>query len=127
MIEPLYLLDSNICIYLLEGLSDAARQRVEARLPGEVVTSAICLAEVMRGVDRADDKAFAKAERLFKVIPPLDFGAAAALSHVGLPFRRHSFDRLIAAHALSAGLTLVTNNEVDFADVPGLKVENWTV
>lgn len=127
MIEPLYLLDSNICIYLLEGLSDAARQRVEARLPGEVVTSAICLAEVMRGVDHADQDAFAKAERLFKVIPVLDFGADAALYHARLPFRRHSFDRLIAAHALSAGLTLVTNNESDFADVPGLKVENWTV
>ena len=127
MIEPLYLLDSNICVYLLEGLSDTARGRVEACHPGEVVTSAICLAEVMRGVDRTDGEAFAKAERLFKVIPPLDFGAAAALCHAGLPCRRHSFDRLIAAHALSAGLTLVTNNGADFADVPGLKVENWTV
>lgn len=126
MIEPLYLLDSNICIYLLEGLSDAARRQVEARQPGEVVTSAICLAEVMRGVDRADDKAYAKAERFFKIIPPLDFGTAAALCHVGLPFQRHSLDHLIAAHALSAGLTLVTNNDADFAGVPGLMVENWT-
>ena len=37
------------------------------------------------------------------------------------------FDRLLAAHALSIGATVVTNNEADFADVPGLKIENWTV
>jgi tRNA(fMet)-specific endonuclease VapC len=43
-----------------------------------------------------------------------------------LPFRRASYDRLIAAHALSLDLTLITNNEGDFADVPGLRVENWT-
>ena len=40
---------------------------------------------------------------------------------------RDPFDRLLAAHALSIGATVVTNNEFDFADVPGLKVENWTV
>ena len=39
--------------------------------------------------------------------------------------RRDAMDRLIAAHALSAGLTLVTNNEADFKDYPGLVVENW--
>jgi tRNA(fMet)-specific endonuclease VapC len=39
--------------------------------------------------------------------------------------RRDAMDRLIAAHALSLGLTLVTNNETDFQDYPGLSVENW--
>ena len=39
--------------------------------------------------------------------------------------RRDAFDRLIAAHATSLGLTLVTNNEADFRDYPGLIVENW--
>ena len=127
MTEPLFLLDSNICIYLLEGLSDAVRDRVERCRPGQVVTSAICLAEVMRGVDRGDPDALAKAQRFFAVIPPLDFGMGAALRYAELAFRRHSFDRLIAAHALSAGLALVTNNVSDFADVPGLMVENWTI
>ena len=125
--EPRYLLDSNICIYLLEGLSDTARGHVESFRPGEVVTSAICLAEVMRGIDHADTGAVAKVRRFFEVIPVLDFGMAAAMQHATLPFRRHSFDRLIAAHAVSSGLVLVTNNEADFADVPGLKVENWTL
>jgi len=39
--------------------------------------------------------------------------------------QRDTMDRLIAAHAVSTGLTLVTNNEADFRDYPGLKVENW--
>ena len=39
--------------------------------------------------------------------------------------RRDAFDRLIAAHATSLGLTLITNNEADFRDYPGLIVENW--
>ncbi|MFZ1368469.1 MAG: VapC toxin family PIN domain ribonuclease, partial [Sphingorhabdus sp.] len=43
------------------------------------------------------------------------------------PFKRGNFDRLIAAHALSLGLTIISQNTRDFADVPGLKVENWTV
>lgn len=124
--EPRYLLDSNICIYLLEGLSNAARARVESCRPGEVVTSAICFAEVMRGVDHDDNVAVAKTTRLFDVVPVIDFGRDAALCHARLPFQRHSFDRLIAAHALAAGLVLVTNNEADFTDLPDLQIENWT-
>ena len=43
-----------------------------------------------------------------------------------VPFRRGKLDRFIAAHALATGLTIVTNNEADFADIPGLQIENWT-
>ena len=66
-------------------------------------------------------------------VPALALGAAdvtpleMARAYATLRFRRASYDRLIAAHALSLGLTVVTDNEADFADVPGLKVENWTV
>ena len=55
----------------------------------------------------------------------LAFDAAAARVHAELPFLRGSSDRLIAAHALSLGLILVTNNERDFKDLSALKVENW--
>jgi tRNA(fMet)-specific endonuclease VapC len=127
VVEPSYLLDSNICIYLLGGLSDPALRRVQACRPGEIVTSTICYAEVMRGVDQAVLTERLKAEQLFKAIAPLEFDKAAALHHSQLPFRRNSFDGLIAAHAVSAGLVLVTNNEADFADVPGLTIENWTL
>ncbi|MEO9129659.1 MAG: PIN domain-containing protein, partial [Sphingomonas sp.] len=60
-------------------------------------------------------------------IPILDFDEAAARAYATLPFRRGRFDRLLAAHALSLGAVLVTNNERDFADIPGLVVENWTL
>jgi tRNA(fMet)-specific endonuclease VapC len=57
----------------------------------------------------------------------LPFDEAAAREYAKLPFKRARFDRLLAAHALSLGATIITNNEGDFADVPGLKVENWIV
>lgn len=126
MVEPAFLLDSNICIYLLEGMSQSARERVETYEPGEVVTSSVAYAEVMRGLDRANAQAVADAEGLFRIVDVLPFDRAAAEAFVSIPFRRASFDRLIAAHALSLGLVFVTNNERDFGAVAGLQVENWT-
>jgi tRNA(fMet)-specific endonuclease VapC len=68
----------------------------------------------------------AEAEAFFELVTVLPFDRAAAAAYARLPFRRGSFDRLIAAHALCAGLTIVTNNERDYKDIPGLRVENWT-
>ncbi len=124
MAEPRFLLDSSICIYILGGHSAAARARMEERKPGEMATSAIVLAEVMIGA--RNPQASAAAEALFRLIPALPFDQKAARVYAALPFRRGSYDRLIAAHALSLGLTLVTNNESDFSEVPGLRIENWT-
>jgi tRNA(fMet)-specific endonuclease VapC len=124
--DPLVLLDSNICIYLIEGLSEAARRRVETFAPGEIVTSAIAYAEVMRGVNPGDPAAVAHAEALFEAIPVIPFGREAALEYRHLRFKRHSFDRLIAAHALALGLVVATDNVDDFADISRLVVENWT-
>ena len=124
--DPLYLLDSNICIYVLQGLSDPVRRRIEACEPGEIVTSAVAYAEVMRGVERRDAGAASNVEALFRIVDVLPFDRRAAETYVSIPFKRTSYDRLIAAHALSRGLTFVTNNEKDFGKVAGLKVENWT-
>jgi tRNA(fMet)-specific endonuclease VapC len=124
--DAAFLLDSNICIYMLGGRSELARRRIETCSPGEIVTSAVAYAEIMRGVDPTDAGSVAKAERMFRIIPVLPFDRLAALAYAELPFRRASYDRLIAAHALSLGLVLVTNNERDFVDVAGLKTENWT-
>ena len=66
-------------------------------------------------------------EAFISAIPLLPFDEAAAREYARLPFKRARFDRLLAAHALSIGAIVVTNNEADFADVPGLKTENWTV
>jgi tRNA(fMet)-specific endonuclease VapC len=67
----------------------------------------------------------ANAEAFFAVVEVLPFDKVAARTYATMPFRRARFDRLIAAHALSLDLTLVTANVRDFADVPGLRVENW--
>jgi tRNA(fMet)-specific endonuclease VapC len=123
--EAAFLLDSNILIYLLRGLSPGARARVEQCQPGEIVTSAIAYAEVMRKVP-PDEVEQADVDALFEIVPIRPFDARAALEYRSVPFRRGKFDRLIAAHALALGLTLVTNNEDDFDDVQGLKIENWT-
>ena len=58
-------------------------------------------------------------------IPVVPFDETAARAYARVPFRRGKLDRLIAAHALGLDAILITNNEGDFADVPGLKVENW--
>jgi tRNA(fMet)-specific endonuclease VapC len=127
VVEPRFLFDSNICIYLLEGLSDEARARAERCSPGEIVTSAIVYAEVTRGLDRNNATGMAVVEAFFGVVGIVPFDRAAAGRYAEVPFKRGRFDRLIAAHALALDLTLVTNNERDFADVPGLRVENWTL
>ncbi|ANC87661.1 type II toxin-antitoxin system VapC family toxin [Sphingomonas sp. NIC1] len=124
-VQPRYLLDSNICIYLLEGLSATARTRAEQCALGEIATSAIAYAEVLRGVDPADDRAMAAARAFFDVCTVLPFEGMAAEAYQHVPFRRARFDRLIGAHALALGLTVVTNNETDYNDIPGLMVENW--
>ena len=125
MPDPRYLVDTNICIYILDGRGEQVRHRFEAHRRGEVVTSAIVRAEVMLGAKARDQ--VDRAEALFAQIEALPFDDRAADAYAAIPFWRGHLDRFIGAHALSLGLTLVTNNEKDFADIPGLKIENWTV
>ena len=124
MSVPNYLIDANLCINILEGGSTNAAQRLSACEVGQVVTSAVAYAEVMVGAERQNRVEQALA--FFAQIPVLPFDEAAGRAYSRLPFKRGSYDRLIAAHALALGLTVVTSNLKDFADVPGLKIENWT-
>lgn len=120
-----FLLDSDICIYLLKNLSPRLTRRIRDQPEGSLSLSAISYAEVGLGAREQPEEEDALL-RFARDVTILPFDQAAARRYVLLPFRRGRFDRLIAAHALSAGLTLVTNNEADFADIPGLTVENWT-
>lgn len=103
------------------------RQRLEACAPGEVAISAISYAEIAIGTHAGKPPSPEVLEAFIRIIPIIEFGEAAARAYATLPFKHARFDRLLAAHALSLGAVVVTNNELDFADVPGLKVENWTV
>ena len=124
MSDARYLADTNILVYLLAGAAEPLRQRMESHPPGSVVTSVLCVAEAVVGARRNEQELVLG--RLLDVIEPLPFDMAAAATFVALPYRRGKLDRWIAAHSLSLGLTLVTNNERDFADIPALRIENWT-
>jgi tRNA(fMet)-specific endonuclease VapC len=123
--EPVFLLDTNICIYLLKDATGPAASRLADCVRGSVAASTVTLAELLRG-PRADEAAALEAiGAMFEAIGLLPFDEEAARAYARLPFRRGTFDRLIAAQALARGMVLVTNNERDFADVSGLRIVNW--
>ncbi|MBY0519950.1 MAG: type II toxin-antitoxin system VapC family toxin [Sphingomonas sp.] len=127
----MYLLDTNGCLDFVLARSDALKERVRQSYRKGLAISSITLAELRVGAqsstaDPLDDE---RLDRFVGTLQLHDFDRSAALAYgvlvrqIGI--KRTSFDRLIAAHALALGLTLVTNNERDFADVPGLVFENW--
>ncbi len=122
-----YLLDSNIIIKLALGIGDALRARLAECDEGDLVTSAIAFAEVAYGSLNHKPPPIEQLHAFIEEVPILDFDHKAALTYASLPFKRASYDRLIAAHALSQALVVVTDNEAHFTDIPGLKVENWTL
>ncbi len=128
-----YLLDTNICVHLIQRHPPELLRRFEAFDFGDLVISVVTLAELRHGVER-DAAIKSEAERaldtLLTYLPVLPLDNAVAVQYGVFAAavrdrRRDAFDRLIAAHAASLGLTLVTNNEADFRDYPGLVVENW--
>jgi tRNA(fMet)-specific endonuclease VapC len=122
-----YLLDSNIIVYLTMNSNEQVVRRAAECDAGDLVTSAIAFAEVAYGSMNELPPAIDQLRAFVEEVPVLVFDFKAALAYATLPFKRGSFDRLIAAHALSHDLIVVTHNEKHFADVPGLQVENWTV
>lgn len=90
-----------------------------------VAVSAVTYAEVVHGVLNSHPQKFDRAVALFEQLPVLPFDRLAALRYGALPFRRGRFDRLIAAHALSIGAVLVTNDPADFESIADLRIENW--
>ena len=127
------MLDTNICIYLMKNQPRAVAERFAECREGDVVMSAITLAELRFGVECAvesrerNERAL---DALLDRIPAVPFDAAATGPYgvVRLATRarkRDALDKLIAAHAIGLGATLVTNNEDDFRRYPGLRWENW--
>ena len=133
-----YMLDTNICIYLIKNHPPQVLRRLEVLKLGDAVMSVVTYAELRAGLeiqgearsptDRELDKHVLAL--LINRIPVLPFTESDAVSFGVLRAavrdrNRDTMDRLIAAHAVSTGLILVTNNEADFKDYPGLVVENW--
>jgi tRNA(fMet)-specific endonuclease VapC len=122
-----YLIDANSAVYSMDVGNEALKARIADCDEGTLAISVISYAEVAYGTYAGKPPAPEVLEAFIAAIPLLPFDEVAAREYARLPFKRARFDRLLAAHALSIGATVVTNNESDFADVPGLKVENWTV
>ncbi len=93
---------------------------------GEIGISVISFAEVAYGTYVGKPPSSEVLEAFIAAIPLVAFDEAAARAYAQLPFKRARFDRLLAAHALSIGATVITANLADFSDVPGLVLEDWT-
>lgn len=129
-----YLLDTDICIYLIKKQNPEIWSRLlKAGIPNAGL-SAITLAELKFGAENSRRPLDAKAALMEFTLPfeILDFNASAAacygrirkdLKDKGRPVGE--MDMLIAATAMADGRTLVSNNEKEFRSIPGLKVENW--
>lgn len=122
-----YMLDTNAVIVAIEGDDPVFRARMAEADEGDIVMSSIVLAEVALGTEQGKPPPAKILEIFLEEVPVLAFDEKAARAYAKIPFKRASYDRLIAAHAISLGLTVVTANARDFADVPGLVVENWTI
>ena len=130
-----FLLDTNICIYIMRQQPAVVAARFESLKVGDAGVSIVTFAELRAGIERLGPTR-ARDEHVLALflrqVPVLPFDQTAARTYgvmrAAAPERRkNALDRLIAAHAVSLNVTLVTNNEADYKGYPGLRVENWAV
>ena len=132
----IYMLDTDICIYIVKRKPLHVLKRLELIQPDQLSMSAITFAELMNGAKKSQ-RVEANVSRLNALgeileICSFDQQAAVAYGDVRSSLEKRGevigpHDLLIAAHALSLDRILVTNNEREFIRVEGLKVENWAV
>jgi tRNA(fMet)-specific endonuclease VapC len=121
-----YLFDTNSIIYLLVDEYSALTQRVAETDVGDIGVSAISYAEISLGIYLGKPPEQSLLDAFLVDVPLVPFDEASARVYARLPFKRGSFDRLIAAQAIQNGLTVISRNMRDFAELPGLRVEDWT-
>jgi tRNA(fMet)-specific endonuclease VapC len=128
-----YLLDTNICIYVIKRRPESLLERFN-RNAAHLAISSITLAELMHGAEKSSypERALAVVEDFCSRLEMLAYGVKAAqhygqiraaLERRGTPIGVN--DLHIAAHTRSEGLTLVSNNLREFERVDGLLCENW--
>lgn len=128
-----YLLDTDTCIYIINQRPPAVFDRFRQHRAGEVGVSSITVAELVFGVEKSGSGRNRAALEKFLIpleIMSFDAEAAARYGEVRAALERNGtpiggMDTLIAAHALSLGAVLVTNNLREFQRVEGLAIENW--
>jgi tRNA(fMet)-specific endonuclease VapC len=133
-VEIDFMLDTNICIYLINNKPPQVREILEQHNSMKTALSSVVVFELQYGIEKSLAKA--KNEVALEIflsdfeIEPFSKTAAsraakirATLEKAGTPIG--AYDYFIAAHALELGATLVTNNIKEFKRVKGLKLENW--
>ncbi len=131
-----YILDTNICEFVIRGKSPLVLQRFRQQLPDDLGVSTVTLAELRFGADKSKDpiKNHAALNSFLAPIQVLTFDAECAeyygrvrsdLEKRGVPIG--PLDTMIAAQSLRLHLPLVTNNTSEFSRVPGLKLEDWSI
>lgn len=132
--EPRFLLDTNICIYIRRKKPEEALRRFRTLKAGEAGLSVITFGELLYGAEKSAQRtaALELLRELAQALPVMGLPEAAAEAYGTMRAELErkgqmigNNDLWIAAHAKAAGLTLVTNNEREFRRVRGLKVENW--
>ncbi len=131
-----YLLDTNICIYIIKKKPVNVFEKFKTLEIGSIGISSITLAELRYGIMKSSDieKNSVALERFITPLDIIDFDTNAAIEYgkiradlekKGTPIG--PLDMLIASHAKSLDLTLITNNEREFNRISELKIENWTL
>jgi len=129
-----FMLDTNTCIYIIKRRPQTVLERFASHPVGDIGISVMTLAELEYGASKSSNPARNR-EALEQFVVPLEIAAfdrsatltygkiRALLEKKGRPIG--SMDMLIAAHALTLDVRLVTNNVKEFKRVPNLRVENW--
>jgi len=129
-----YMLDTNICIYIIKQQPESVIKKFLRLKPGDVCMSSITLAELQYGVEKSHHRQQNKTALEEFLAPleilPFDEEAAEHYGHIRAALEKKgtligSLDMMIAAHAQSQGSILVTNNKKEFIRVHGLKIEDW--
>lgn len=129
-----FMLDTNVCVDLIRTRNERILRRMKRHDVDELCVSSVMLSELEYGAAKSGNPgknrlALAEFMTPLAVVPyddtvaPVYGRVRAALEKAGTPIG--PLDTMIAAHALSLGLTVVTDNEKEFCRVAGLKVQNW--
>jgi len=130
----IYMLNTNICIYIIKRKPLKVFEILKQLNIGDVCISAITLAELEHGVAKSQQREQNKIALTAFLTPleilPFSAEAAAMSGKIRAELEKKgqvigAYDLLIAAHALSEDLILVTNNTREFNRVPGLLLQNW--
>ena len=129
-----YLLDTDICVYIIKDRPLPVRERLAELHGTQAGMSVVSYLELWYGAWKSTQRqeSLRKIEELREAIPvlPLDAEIARYFGRIRADLERQgtpigSYDLMIAAHALSLDLILVTNNTREFARIEGLRLENW--